>query len=224
MMTNNVVTCRSVVTGGSVLMTTNTVVTYRSVVTGGSVLMTTKTVVSTESVLMTTNTVVTYRSAVTGESVLMTAVKCGRVEVVKLLLDHGADPTFISKDGKTVLSIAETVGNIELVNCLWDAVFEKCVELSKFLDFLDLRKYYPVFLSYRLDMKQLLILSDEDLKHIGLRFATSQKEIGHFMNWANFCLFRELTSSLVHFTANTHLVHKLGSACAAQSDELLPGP
>nr|CAD7260883.1 unnamed protein product [Timema shepardi] len=116
-------------------------------------------------------------SAVTGESVLMTAVKCGRVEVVKLLLDHGADPTFISKDGRTVLFIAETVGNIELVNCLWDAVFEKCVELSKFLDFLDLRKYYPLFLSYRLDMKQLLILSDQDLKHIGLSMLGPRKKI-----------------------------------------------
>nr|CAD7197804.1 unnamed protein product [Timema douglasi] len=44
------------------------------------------------------------------------------------------------------------------------------------------------------------------------------------MNWANFCPSRELTSSLVHFTdqAKTLLVHKLGSACATQVDELLP--
>nr|CAD7456427.1 unnamed protein product [Timema tahoe] len=230
MTTNTVVTYRSDITGGSVLMTTNIVVTYRSDITGESVLMTTNTVVTYrsditgESVLMTTNIVVTYRSDITGESVLMVAVKCGRVEVVKLLLNHGADPTFISKDGRTALSVAETVGNIELVNCLWDAVFEKTdllgsipgasklylwvwnevklslvrtsVELSKFLDFLNLRKYYPVFLSYHIDMRQLLMLSDQDLKHIGLSMLGPRKKIAMAnQRWRHFILKKRFATN-----------------------------
>jgi hypothetical protein len=43
---------------------------------------------------------------------LMAAALCGHVEVVKQLLDYGADPTVKNKRGKTALDLASVEGEV----------------------------------------------------------------------------------------------------------------
>ena len=53
-----------------------------------------------------------------GETALMIAIKRENLELVKILLDLGASPEIITPDGKNAVSLAETSGNIEVLNLL----------------------------------------------------------------------------------------------------------
>ena len=46
------------------------------------------------------------------------AVYKGNLDIIKLLMDAGADPKIADKDGTTALSLAEEQGNAEIVEYL----------------------------------------------------------------------------------------------------------
>ncbi|KAG8539619.1 hypothetical protein GDO81_020628, partial [Engystomops pustulosus] len=53
-----------------------------------------------------------------GQTALMLGVSHGRSDMVKVLLDCGADVNLAAEDGETALIIACQVGNVELVRLL----------------------------------------------------------------------------------------------------------
>jgi len=56
--------------------------------------------------------------AETGSTALHLAAGWGRVDVVKLLLEHGADKTAKNKHGRTALELAKEAGFEEVVKAL----------------------------------------------------------------------------------------------------------
>ena len=53
-----------------------------------------------------------------GETALMIAVKKGHVAMIKKLLELGASPKIVTPDGESALTLAETSGNVEVLNIL----------------------------------------------------------------------------------------------------------
>ena len=56
---------------------------------------------------------------------LMAAVKFGRVDTVRLLLENGSDPTLQDADGGTALKVAQDQGNKEIIGLLEKALAPK---------------------------------------------------------------------------------------------------
>ena len=61
---------------------------------------------------------------------LMAAVKFGRVDTVRLLLENGSDPTPQDADGTTALKIAQDQGNKEIIGILEKALAPKVPNTS----------------------------------------------------------------------------------------------
>jgi ankyrin repeat protein len=53
-----------------------------------------------------------------GFTALMTAASEGLVDIVRVLLEHGADPSLVDKDGDTAASFAQQNGHAEVVALL----------------------------------------------------------------------------------------------------------
>ena len=53
-----------------------------------------------------------------GETALMIAVKKGRIQKIKELLELGASPNTMTPNGQSALTLAETSGNVEVLNLL----------------------------------------------------------------------------------------------------------
>jgi ankyrin repeat protein len=53
-----------------------------------------------------------------GQTALTTAVSLGHGDIVRLLLDRGADPAKASADGKTALDLAQAIGDRVLLRLL----------------------------------------------------------------------------------------------------------
>jgi uncharacterized protein len=56
---------------------------------------------------------------------LMAAVKFGRVDTVRLLVDNGSDPTPKDSDGNTALTVAQDLGNQQIIEILEKALIPK---------------------------------------------------------------------------------------------------
>lgn len=59
--------------------------------------------------IITGDTGIVQESDESGATLLHFAAAAGRVDVVKLLLDNGADPSFVNDDGETPLDLAKQV-------------------------------------------------------------------------------------------------------------------
>jgi ankyrin repeat protein len=59
-----------------------------------------------------------------GFTALMTAAAEGQLEVVRLLLERGADPTLVDTDGDTALSFARQNGHTMVAQLLEDQLSE----------------------------------------------------------------------------------------------------
>ena len=60
-----------------------------------------------------------------GMTTLMIAAHVGSAEIVRLLLDAGADPMVTAEDGRTALSVAEQEGNLEVAEVLRGAMMHR---------------------------------------------------------------------------------------------------
>ena len=60
-----------------------------------------------------------------GETALILAVKRENLELVNIMLNLGASPDIITPDGDNAQSLAETSGNIEVLNLLRWIIPEK---------------------------------------------------------------------------------------------------
>jgi ankyrin repeat protein len=61
---------------------------------------------------------VNYRTPRMGQSALVSAASMGNVEIVRLLLRHGADPSITTESDQTALMLAAHYGHVEIVNVL----------------------------------------------------------------------------------------------------------
>ena len=57
-----------------------------------------------------------------GKTALMLAAAQGRLDHVRLLLDHGADPALTDRAGETALTLARERGHGEVVGMLTQAI------------------------------------------------------------------------------------------------------
>lgn len=79
---------------------------------------------------------------------LIEAVKVGKIEIIQLLLENGADPKIISQIGESALSVAKNKGDRKLIELLR----HKRSYLSRFISFSKklTRSFFPSSLALKL--------------------------------------------------------------------------
>ncbi|PSN50051.1 hypothetical protein C0J52_04221 [Blattella germanica] len=123
---------------------------------------------------------VSKRSLENGYSVLMVAAASGKIGIVRLLLQYGANPAIVSWNGDTALTVAYNNGFFQIVRLLSDSA-RQCenhlLSLFTLLKSLDLENYYVVFQQRRIDLETFYTLSEENLRDIGINLVGPRKKM-----------------------------------------------
>ena len=139
-----------------------------------------------------------------GWSALMLGVDRGRGEVVRLLLEKGADPMLVSCDGQRASDIAASSGSCVLQDVIesfcgergrgefnrGEEVVKKYTEMENVLLGLDMRELVPMFRDHKVGLEEFLLMREDDMLRMGVdkvgslkRLLVGQAEI-HKADWA----------------------------------------
>lgn len=122
-----------------------------------------------------------------GYTVLMVAAAAGKASVVKMLLAAGSDPSRVSWEGETAISIAHSYGFFDIVRMLSPSA-RLCelplIDLHSLLSSLELTDYWPLFQRQNVDMETFFSLTENNLKDIGvIRMGPRKKIMSTIMQW-----------------------------------------
>ena len=123
-----------------------------------------------------------------GWTALMFSVDRGMGRVSRLLLDNGADPSVISRDGQCAADIAACNGKTILQDII-ESFYEDggngvdkhsskiriVPEMENILTGLGLRKLVPLFKDHKVGLHEFLMMREEDFEEMGVEEAEVQK-------------------------------------------------
>jgi len=122
-----------------------------------------------------------------GHTALMLAVRKGQLETSRTLLSLGADPEKMNVEGKTAKDMSMDSGNVAVINLLnndksirvsaLDSYNEvsRYGEMESFFFGLQLHELIDVFKEQKVEFRQLLLLSEADLTHLGVKMGDVKK-------------------------------------------------
>ncbi|XP_021929100.1 ankyrin repeat and SAM domain-containing protein 3-like isoform X2 [Zootermopsis nevadensis] len=122
-----------------------------------------------------------------GYTVLMVAAATGKISVVKMLLAAGCNPSKVSWEGESAISIAHSCGFFDIVRMLSSSA-RFCelhlIDLHNLLCSLDLMDYWPLFQMRNIDMETFFSFTENNLKDIGVtRLGPRKKMASTISQW-----------------------------------------
>ncbi|XP_054721747.1 ankyrin repeat, SAM and basic leucine zipper domain-containing protein 1-like [Uloborus diversus] len=121
---------------------------------------------------------------------LMVAVSAGHEVIAKDLLSYGVNPASESKKGETASVMAQKHGFFKLKNLIDAHLHSKnnhvsrleCTDLQTFLQNLQLSKYYHYFEKQGIDLSSFWMLTEEELKAIGIELLGPRKKMCKYIS------------------------------------------